>query len=151
MSSNVIQENYSNVLDYIAKTLSLFKCHIEYSQKLTEDCNSLFQLGKLLHKDYQTLLESTNTPEISPEIDPIMTSFEQLMDNVPIQALYSLWPVQTVEINQNSIIQSIAEPITLTSPEPEITQPSFSNSSQNERLKVIFELKNPFIKLKWNK
>ena len=69
MSSNVIQENYSNVLDYLAKTFSIFKCHFDYSQKLTEDCNSLFQLGKILQKDYEKLLESTNTMEVSTNLE----------------------------------------------------------------------------------
>ena len=78
-SSNVIQENYSNVLDYLSKTLTIFKCHVDYSQKLTEDCNSLFQLGKLLHKDYEKLLESTNTSGMSTNLneqDPTMATFE---------------------------------------------------------------------------
>ena len=69
MSANVIQENYSNVLDNLGKTLSIFKCHLEYSQKLTEDCHSLFQLGKLLQKDYENHLESTNTLEMSTDLD----------------------------------------------------------------------------------
>ena len=142
MSSNVIQENYSNVLDYLAKTLSIFKCHVDYSQKLTEDCNSLFQLGKLLHKDYEKLLESTDTREISVDLDeqdPIMISFEKLMEDTPIDALYNLWPVQTLENDQNSISQSIVETIIITTPEPEIKQPyrllSKRTNNNNRRIK----------------
>ena len=124
MSSNSIKENYSNVLDYLAKTLSIFKCHVEYNQKITEDCHSLFQLGKLLHKDYEKLLESTNTLEMSTDLneqDPIMASFEEMVDNTPIDALHNLWVIKNEEIDQN--IQSYDEPIiiTTTTPEPEIT------------------------------
>ena len=61
MYSNSIQENYSNVLDYLAKTLSIFKCHVDYSQKLTEDCTSLFQLGQHLQRDYENLLFNEST------------------------------------------------------------------------------------------
>ena len=105
MYSNSIQENYSNVLDYLAKTLSIFKCHVDYSQKLTEDCHSLFQLGKILQKDYENLLESTNTLNISSDFneqDPI----EELAEDAPIEELYDLWPVQNVDNDQNSNISS---------------------------------------------
>ena len=137
MSSNIIQENYSNVLDYIAKTLSIFKCHVDYSQKLTEDCHSLFQLGKLLHKDYEKLLESTNTTEISTDLneqDPEMASFEELVDNAPIDALHNLWAIKIEEIDQNSYIsQSDDEPIIKTSPETEIMQPYKFRSKLNNK------------------
>ena len=119
MSSNTIQENYSNVLEYIAKILSIFKCHVDYSQKLTEDCHSLFQLGKLLHKIYEKLLESTNTSEVSinlAEQDPIMSSFEEMVDNAPIDALHNLWAIKSEEIDQN--IQSYDEQIIITTHEP---------------------------------
>ena len=132
MSSNTIQENYSNVLDYIAKTLSIFKYHVDYSQKLTEDCNSLFQLGKLLRKDYENLFKST----------PIMISFDKLMDETPIQTLYNLWPVQTIDNDQNSINQSDDEPIITTILESEITQPykllSKRTNKNNRRNKRSF-------------
>ena len=115
MSVNVIQENYSNVLDYLAKTLSIFKCHVDYSQKLTEDCNSLFQLGKLLHKDYEKLLESTNTQELSTDLDELVdpamaTTFEELVDNSSIEALQNLWAIKS-EDNDHNNSQSYDDPI----------------------------------------
>ena len=134
MSSNVIQENYANVLDYLAKTLSIFKCHVDYSQKLTEDCNSLFQLGKLLQKDYEKLLESTNTMEVSTNLneqDPIMSSFEEIVDNAQIDALHYLWAIKNEEIDQN--IQSYDEPIITTNSEPEITKPYKLRSKQTNK------------------
>ena len=141
MSSNFIQENYSNVLDYLAKTLLIFKYHVEYSQKLTEDCHSLFQLGKLLHKDYEKLLEPTL--EMSTDLneqDPIMASFEEMVDNAPFDGLYNLWAIKNEEIDQN--IQSDDNPIIITPPEPELTQTykllSKRSNKNNRRTKKSF-------------
>ena len=135
MSANIVQENYSNVLDYLAKTLTIFKCHVDYSQKLTEDCHLLFQLGKLLHKDYEKLLESNqNTLQMSTDLDehnPIMTSFEEMVDDAPIEALYNMWFIKNEETDHN--IQSYDEPTIITSPEPEITQPYKLRSKRNNK------------------
>ena len=55
-----LEENYSNVVEFQSKILSIFKAHIEYTENFAREFKSLFQIGKSLESEYTLLIERTS-------------------------------------------------------------------------------------------
>ena len=92
-----IQEDYSNVLDYLNKTLTIFKSHVQYSQNLAQDCKSLFEIGKTLQKNYENRIQ---TVKIETTLDEIETSNMTFLGQVSEQ------PINDFSDDQNEAYKS---------------------------------------------
>ena len=53
-----IQDNYSNINEFLNKSLSVFRKHMQYTEQFTSEFEQLYQIGQNLQSDYAELVRS---------------------------------------------------------------------------------------------
>ena len=82
---STIEANYANIAEFLSKSQSLFKKHIDYTEHFAHEFKELFQIGQHLQSEYAELVRIclNNLPSISSEAVIDMNqpeSLEEIID-----------------------------------------------------------------------
>lgn len=124
---STVEANHSNIAEFLSKSLSIFKKHIDYTENFSVEFKELFELGQNLRSDYAQLIKSNETRKESPPSHLAKTTVPMVMET------------NTIDLIKQECVEEIRDSLDEASVKAPNTRKSYSVAKKVEVINRYYE------------
>lgn len=136
---STIEDNYTKTVEFLSKSLSIFKTHVDYTQKFALEFKELFEIGENLQTEYKVLvasktpakIDSTKTTQSLKKIKSAKKQLKQTIIDEPVENLHTLWNPVIINDNINGTFNEMDQflnEVKMEQHEPNVTDEAWDNA-----------------------